>query len=118
MPYKKIAYFVLVIILLLTINDLARSLYNIWQKQDLIVQAQKKLDAEKYENQKIKKEIAQVNQPQFVESEARDKLLLAKPGEGIVILPKSQLVATPSPSPKMIDTRPNWQKWWDTFFKS
>ena len=57
MPYKKIVFFTVVLILLLTINDVARSLYSIWQKQDLIVQAQQDLSVEKQENQKLKKEI-------------------------------------------------------------
>jgi len=118
MPYKKIAFFTIILILLLTINDLGHSIYSIWQKQDLIVQAQKNLDVEKRENQKLKKEITQVNQPQFIESEARNNLLLTKKGEGIVIIPSDKLIASPSPSPKPIDTRPNWQKWWNTFFSS
>jgi cell division protein FtsB len=118
MPYKKIAFFTIIVILLLTINNLVHSIYTIWQKQDLIIQAQENLAAEKEENRRLKKDIAQVNKPQFVESEARDKLLLAKPGEGIVILPKDQLATKTSAPPKIQDKRQNWQKWLDTFFGS
>ena len=102
----------------MTINNLIHSIYSTWQKQDLIIQAQQNLTAEKEENQKLKKDIAQVNNPQFVESEARDKLLLTKPGEGIVILPKGQLTTKVPSTAKIVDMRPNWQRWWDTFFKS
>jgi cell division protein FtsB len=115
MSYKKIAFFTVVIVLLLTINDLIHSIYDIWQKQDLVVQAQKDLNTEKKENQELKKQISQVNQPQFIESQARNKLLLAKPGEDVIIVPSDQLAVT-SPQSKPIDTRPNWQKWWSTFF--
>ena len=118
MPYKKIAFFAIILILLLTINNLIHSLYAILQKQDIIIQAQKNLAVEKEENQRLKKDIAQVNQPQFIESEARDKLLLAKPGEGIVILPKDKLAASSSSTHQIVDKRPNWQKWLDVFFKS
>jgi cell division protein FtsB len=118
MSYKKIGFFVVVIILLLTINDLAHSIYSVWQKQDLIIQAQKDLDTQKNENKQLKKDIAQVNQPQFVESEARDKLLLTKPGESTIIIPSNQLQVDSSISSKPTDNRPNWQKWWDLFFKS
>jgi cell division protein FtsB len=118
MPYRKIAFFIIIVVLLLTINNLIHSIYSIWQKQDLIIQAQKNLAAEKEENQKLKKNISQVNQPQFVESEARDKLLLAKPGEGIVILPKDHFATKSSSTQKIVDIRPNWQKWLDTFFHS
>lgn len=117
MQYKKIIYFAVIIILLLTINDLAHSIYDIWQKQDLITQAQQELTAEENENKHLKGQIAQVNQPQFIESEARDKLLLAKPGEGIIIIPTNQLHIESSQSSKPVDTRPNWEKWWDIFFQ-
>src|SRR6266404_4773003 len=104
MPYKKIAFFTIIFVLLITINNLIHSIYAIWQKQDLIVQAQQNLATEKEENRRLKKDITQVNRPQFIESEARDKLLLAKPGENIVILPKNQLSISPAPVVH-IDTR-------------
>lgn len=118
MSYKKIAFFIVILILLLTINNLIHSIYAIWQKQDLIIQAEKNLAVEKEENQKLKKDIAQVNRPQFIESEARNKLLLAKPGEGIVILPKDQLATNSSTPNHVVDNRANWKKWWDIFFTS
>jgi cell division protein FtsB len=118
MPYKKIGFFIVIIILLVTINNLIHSIYTIWQKQDLILQAQRDLTVEKKENQRLKRDIAQVNKPQFIETEARNKLLLAKPGEGIVILPKNQLITPPSPAQRIVDKQPNWQKWWDLFFQS
>ena len=118
MTYKKIAYWVVICLLLVSINNLIHSIFSTWQKQDLINQAQQNLAAEKEENQKLKKDIAQVNKPQFIESEARDKLLLAKPGEGIVIMPKTQLATPSSPAQHTVDKRSNWQKWWNLFFQS
>ncbi|HWY79208.1 MAG TPA: septum formation initiator family protein [Candidatus Sulfotelmatobacter sp.] len=118
MHYKKIVFFAILVILILTINDLVHSIYTIWQKQDLILQAQKTIAAAIEENQKLKKQIAQVNQPQFIESEARNKLLFAKPNEGIVILPKNQINIHSTYLSKTVDTLPNWQKWWDLFFST
>ncbi len=118
MPYKKIAFFAVLIALLFMVNNLIHSIYSIWQKQDLLVQAKKTLTAAKQENQKLKKEIAQANQPQFVETEARNKLLLGKPGEGIIILPENQVTATASSTPETSNSKPNWQQWWNIFFGS
>ena len=118
MSYKKIGFFAGVAILLLTINNLGHSIFTIWQKQDLITQAQNDLTSQKTENEQLKKDIAQVNQPQFVESEARDKLLLVKPGESTIIIPEGQIAAGSPAKSLPVDTRPNWQKWWDLFFKS
>ena len=118
MPYKKIAFFVFVGILLFTINNLARSIYTTWQKQDLIVKTQKDLDQAKRKNQDLRKKLAAVNQPDFIESPARDNLLLAKPGEGVIMIPKSTAIASTSATLPPPDLRPNWKKWWDVFVKS
>lgn len=116
MGYKKIAFFIVIVLLLFTINNLAHSIYATWEKQDLIVKAQQELEEAKFENQELRRELARVSKPEFVESEARDKLLLAKPGEGIIVIPSTQLEASPSAAPPPPDTRPNYQKWWEVFF--
>ena len=116
MGYKKIGYFIAIGILALTINNLAHSIYTTWQKQDLIVKAQEDLDNEKLKNQELRRELAMVNKPEFVETEARNKLLLAKPGEGIIVIPTTGVIANPLTPPTPQDTRPNYQRWWEVFF--
>lgn len=116
MGYKKIGFFVAIVILIFTINNLGHSIYTTWQKQDLITKAQKELEEEKLENQELRKELTKVNKPEFIETEARDKLLLAKPGEGIIVIPTTSLIASPSAVPTPPDTRPNYQRWWQVFF--
>ncbi len=116
MPYKKIFYLTSILLLLITINNLIHSIYSTYQKQDLIVQAQKQLDREKEKNQELKKELAQVKKPEFIETEARDKLLLAKKNEGIIVIPTGTIIVSPSAHPPPPDKRPNWQKWWEVFF--
>jgi cell division protein FtsB len=118
MPYKKIAFFTVMLLAVLTINNLAHSIYTIWQKQDLITKAQRNLDAEKNENRKLKQNIAKVNQPQFIESQARDNLYLAKQNEEIVVIPTGTILSKSSLPSSPQDMRQNWQKWWDFFFKS
>lgn len=117
MPYKKIAFFVIVLIGVLTINNLAHSIYVIWQKQNLITKAQQNLDVVKAENQKLKHDISAVNQPQFIETQARDNLSLAKPNEAVVVIPTGTVLGKQTQASPP-DTRANWQKWWDYFFKS
>lgn len=116
MPYKKIAFFTILVVLLFSINNLAHSIYSTWQKQDLIVKAQKELTKQTADNQRLKQDLARVNRPEFVEQEARDKLFLTKPGEGIVVIPTTAVVVSPTPTPIPVDTTPNWQKWWEVFF--
>lgn len=116
MPLKKIVFFTIIIISLFVINNFIHSIYNLWQKNDLLVRAKQDLANEKKENQELKKKLVEVKKPGFVEEEARNKLFLAKPGEGIVIIPTDVLSSASSNTKKVVDTRPNWQKWWDTFF--
>lgn len=116
MPYKKIAFFVVLALFLLTINNLIHSIHSTWQKQHLIVKAQEELDRKTTENLQIKQDLLRVNKPEFIESEARNKLLLTKPGEGIVVIPTTAIIVSPTSPPRPIDRTPNWQKWWNVFF--
>lgn len=99
------------------INNLSQSIYSLWQKKTLIVKTQQELDHQRKENLELKDKLYEIKKPQFIEEEARNKLFLAKPGEGIVLLP-SGVLKRGNPSQLIIhDTRPNWQKWWELFFQ-
>lgn len=116
MSLKKIVFFGIIIASFFVMNSLVHSIYTLWQKNALVTEAKTELDQEKKENQVIKKKIAEVKKTQFVEEEARNKLFLAKPGEGVLVIPSQYLHANPSAAPNPPDLRPNWQKWWETFF--
>lgn len=111
---KKILFIVAIVASVFIINSLARSIYDLWGKQDLITKAQEELEKEKRENQNLKSKLSKAQSSKFVEEEARNKLLLVKPGEEQVILPQDLLSSTGSAKKK--DTRPNFRKWWDLFF--
>lgn len=112
---KKIVFVATVITLLIIINGLFKSIIDVWNKQDLLIQAQKKLELEKQANQKLKAQLSIVDSKEFVEEEARNKLFMGKPGEQPVIIPQNLL--KPKENKKSVDLRSNWQKWWDLFFK-
>jgi cell division protein FtsB len=109
---KKLGFILLVTVMLLVINGLIHSIYDLWQKQDLLTSAQKELDAQKLKNSKLKGELTYVQSQQFIDEEARNKLFLAKPGEQQILLPDSSV------SNKEVDrkTLPNWQQWLKLFF--
>jgi len=111
---KKAIYIGVVIVLLLMINGLLHSIYDIWHKQDLLTSAQKQLDREKLENQKLKGELSFAQTPQFLEEQAHNKLFLVKPGEQEVLISPS-LVGKNQPQ-KQNQNIPNWQKWFQLFF--
>ena len=110
---KKAGFILIVIVLLLIINSLAHSIYDLWHKQDLLTTAQKELVSEKLKNKKIKAGLSYAKSPQFLEEEARNKLFLVKPGEREVII-SQKLNQNNSQKPQ--DNTPNWKKWLNLFF--
>lgn len=96
------------------INDLTRSIYDIWQKKDFVMQAQKELDFQKQENQRLKSALSYSQTPEFIEKEARDKLFMVKQGEQKVLIPQ-ELENSKEEQGKNKD--PNWKKWWNLFFE-
>lgn len=111
---KKAVFILIVIVLLLIINSLVRSIFELWGKQDLLINAQKELEAEKLKNQKLKAEFSYVKTDQFLEETAHNKLFLVKPGEQQVLISKDLL--SKSKAQKQKENLPNWQKWLNLFF--
>lgn len=112
---RKIIFITIVVVLLLIINDLAYSIWDIWQKRDVVFQAQKTLDLEKQENQRLKSALSYSQTQEFIEKEARDKLFMIKEGEQKVLIPEESNNGDVDESIDKND--PNWKKWWSLFFK-
>lgn len=110
---KKILFFVAIIVCLFIINGLVRSIYDLWSKQDLVISAKNELEREQKENQRLKQQLVLVGSQAFIESEARNKLLMLKPGESGVIVPPDLIEKK---APKKTPESPNWQKWINLFF--
>lgn len=112
---KKVVFILILIISLLIINNLVRSIYNLWNKQALLVNAQSQLEDEKKKHAQLQQQLAQVKNPQFVEEEARNKLFLMKPGEKVILLDqaKGEQEVKQAKSKK---EEPNWQQWAKLFF--
>ncbi len=111
---KKVLAIFVVIACLLIINNLIYSIYNLWQKKDLLTSAQEELNKAQEENKRLKSQLSLVDSPQFIEEEARNKLFLVKPGEEILIT--KELLNASLSAKSNANEKPNWQKWWDLFF--
>lgn len=109
---KRIIFFTICIVLLMVIANLSKSIYELYHKKDLLIATQKRLSAAEKENRLLKNQLTQVQDPSFIESQARDKLFLAKPGESVVLVPTQ----TPEKGIQSSGEKPNWQQWWELFF--
>lgn len=111
--------FLLVITLIIAffiINNMGHSIYTLWQKHDLVTKTENELDKEKSQHAKLERQLRTVQDPQFVEEEARNKLFLVKPNEQVIVLPSETVSTTPSPTPTPDIIQPNWQQWKELFF--
>jgi len=76
-----------------------------------VEEAAAKLERLRSENETLKQELEYKKSQEFAESEIRNKLGLAKEGETVVIVPKSDERQTTNDERK--ETKPNWRKWRD-----
>src|SRR5688572_4932441 len=90
----KIRIFFL-LVCLVSLVGLAQSLYSIWLKRDIVEDRRKVLAQRQAENTRLKEEYIQVQQPEYVEKQAREKLGLVKPGEIVVLMEKSKEEGNP-----------------------
>ena len=108
---KKVLFLTIVVILLIIINNLVRSIYDIWQKKDLVTEGEKTLSFQKQENQRLKSALSYSKTDEFIERQARDKLFMIKTGEQRILLSKD----TEEVQEKK-EKLPNWKQWWNLFF--
>lgn len=109
---KKILFTITVIILLLIINNLVHSIFEVWQKKDFVSEAEKELGFQKQENQRLKSQVSYSKTQEFIEKEARDKLFMVKKGEQRVLISKGGEELSEQEKTNI----PNWKQWLDLFF--
>lgn len=107
---RKIVYISVIIILLLIINGLVHSSYSLWEKQKLVDQARKELDIEQQKNKQIKAQLSQATSYEFIEEQARNKLMLVKPQEQQVIL-SERLIKEHEKEFVTRSQEPVWKQW-------
>ena len=109
---KKVLSILTLILCVVIINNLVTSIYSLWKKQDLFVQARITLGKEKKENEILKKQLSEVKKTEYIETQARNKLFMAKPNESEILIPQEQKAAN---AKKRIKIQ-TWQKWVTLFF--
>lgn len=113
---KRIIYLTIIVISLIIIQNLAQSLSTLWHKQFLIVQVEKDLEKAKQENRMLREQLSAVQSQEFVERQARDKLLLVLPEEEQIIISKSLLKQKRTATLSAVVQAPVWQQWLNLFF--
>lgn len=110
---RRLIIFCISIFSLATIVNISRSIWSVWQKGSIVSEREAVLSELKQENSELKKKLIEVNTPEFVEKQAREKLNLQKEGEIVVVLPKEEVAGV---SANLEEEPAHWQKWWKLFF--
>lgn len=114
---KVIIISIIVVVLVVIFNLISQILTTIKSGERLSSQAEVVYSLEA-KNRELKKKLTQIQSPQFIEEQARNKLGLGKPGETMVIIPEDKLKAVMGATQSAQITRlPNWLGWWRVFFK-
>lgn len=108
---KKIAFLVIFLASLIIINNLVRSIYSLWKKQDLLVLTKEELVLEKRKHDLLEQKWRKVNDPKFVEQEARNKLFYVKSGEQVVVLPDSVQAEKEKEKQPQKEKKSNVEQW-------
>ena len=95
--------------LLVQINDAVKSGERLSEQADVVY----KLEAK---NRELKSKLSQIQSPQFIEEQARNKLGLSKAGETIVIIPEEKLKQVLGVSESAQIRLPNPLGWLRVFF--
>ena len=91
---------------------LGGNVWRLWKAGERIKQAEQEVRKQELENSELKKRLAEVQSPEFIEKEAREKLGLGKLGEEIIVLPQQNAISNIQ---YPISNEPNWRKWWKVY---
>ena len=96
----------------------SRDLLDLMSSRERIAKEQAEVAQLEGEQQELASELNQVMSDEFVEKEAREKLLLSKPGETVVLLPPDEHAGEKDSSQNSQDSEEkfaNWEKWAQLF---
>jgi len=125
--FLRSRWFLLVGLILVgyTFFVLGKMVWMNYQRDQEIRNLEKEVQSIEKDNQKLSDLIAFFQTETFKEKEAREKLGVVKPGEKVLVFPENKegegnILENKSPSDNGEETEkiPNYQKWWDLFFKS
>ena len=113
---RKIVLGAIILICLVIAYNLIVQITDALKSQDrLSAQAEAVYQLEA-KNRELKKKLSEVQTPQFIEEQARNKLGLGKAGETMMIIPEEKLKSVLGASQSAQVRLPNWLGWWKVFF--
>ena len=115
---KKLIYGIIIIVVLVIAYSLVVQITQAIKSGERLSQATDAVYQLQGKNKELKKKLSEIQSPQFIEQQARDKLGLSKKGETVVIIPDQTIkMLLGASSSAQIIRFPNPLGWWKVFFK-
>lgn len=113
---KKVALGLIILVVLVVaynlvtqIKDAVKSGERLSQSADVVVTLEAK-------NKALKKKLTEIQSPDFIEEQIRNKLGLTKKGETVVVIPEDKMKLVLGASKSAQIRLPNWLGWVKVFF--
>jgi cell division protein FtsB len=116
---KNFLPIIICLISLVLIFNISREIIRLYRSDERVKEAQQKIEKLKLENWQLKQEKEYRNTQEFLEGQIRDKLLMTKKGETIVILPQGAVEKFASEAAQINKTEevvPTWRQWLALFW--
>ncbi len=114
---KKIVLGVVVLIILVIGYNLITQIMAATKSGERLSQAADVVYKLETKNRELKKQLAQIQSPDFLEEQVRNKLGLAKKGETLVVIPEEKIKQVLGASSSVQVRFSNWLGWLKVFFK-
>src|SRR3989338_4380478 len=114
---KKIVLGLVILVILVIAYNLAIQILKATKSGERLSQAAESGYQLEIKNKTLKQKLKQIQSPQFIEAEIRNRLGLAKAGETVVVIPEERLKSVLGTSSPVQIRLPNWLGWWKVFFK-
>jgi cell division protein FtsB len=114
MMWKKLIGIGIWILIVILLASTVKNLGKVAGIKSAVQVEKVKIEKMKEENAKLQAQITQIQSPEFIESQIRNKLGLVKTGEAMVILPDAETLRKLAPQMPVEENTlpdPNWKKW-------
>ncbi len=114
---RKIALGVIILVVLSLAYNLLVQITDALRSGDRLSAAAEAVYNLEAKNRQLKNKLSEVQSPEFIEEQARNKLGLGKSGETMVIIPDDKLKLVMGASSSAGVRLPNWLGWFKVFFR-
>lgn len=114
---KKIIIGLIVLVILVIAYNLIKQITESTKSGERLSEAADEVYKLEIKNKTLKQKLLQIQSPEFIETEIRNRLGLTKIGETLVVIPEDKLKSVLGASSSAQIRFPNWLGWWKVFFK-